>query len=231
MRPRAFAIATLLGVLVVSAGCTTTAPPIDFENGPDRDALSSGGPDTGTAWEVTVTRVVDGDTLEARFPNGEVERLRLLGVDTPEAYEDGVSPEEFEDIPDTEAGRDHLLGWGERASAFATDELEGETVRVAVDPAADRRGGYGRLLVYVYADGELFNERLLAEGYARLYDSPFSLREEFANAEATARRDERGLWAFEKSVSRAGTLPRVPGARYMSSASDTPSITPQSGHS
>lgn len=227
---RAIAIATLLGVLVVSAGCTTTPPPADFEDGPDADALSSGGPDAGTAWEVTVTRVVDGDTLEARFPNGEVERLRLLGVDTPEAYEDGVSPEEFEDVPDTEAGREHLLAWGERASAFATDELEGERIRVAVDPVADRRGGYGRLLVYVYADGELFNERLLDEGYARLYDSQFTLREEFEAAEATARRDERGLWAFEGSASHA-TRPASPASRYMSRASDTPSIAPHSGHS
>jgi micrococcal nuclease len=44
------------------------------------------------------------------------------------------------------------------------------------DPDSDRRGYFGRLLVYLYTDDEKFNERLLAEGYARMSDSQFSLR-------------------------------------------------------
>lgn len=231
MGRRTVAIAMVVVVLLVAAGCTTTAPPIDYERGPDPSDLSSGGPDDGTAWEVTITRVVDGDTVEARFPNGEVDTLRLLGVDAPETFEDGVSPDEFEGIPDTEAGHGHLLGWGEEAREFASAELEGETVRVAVDSVADRRGGYGRLLVYVYADEELFNQRLLAGGYARLYDSQFTLRDEFAATEANARSEERGLWDFDGSVSRASNHPGTPATVHMSSASDTPSIAPHSGHS
>ena len=50
----------------------------------DSDASSERGPTAGTEWTVTVTRVIDGDTIEARFPNGEVDTIRLLGVDTPE---------------------------------------------------------------------------------------------------------------------------------------------------
>ncbi|MFB6131939.1 MAG: thermonuclease family protein [Halanaeroarchaeum sp.] len=231
MDPRGGVVASVFVVLVVSAGCVTTGPSIDFESGPVKEDLSNDGPESGTAWEVTIARVVDGDTVEARFPNGEIEELRLLGVDAPETYRDGVTPGEFEGIPDTESGREHLLAWGERASAFATDELEGETVRVAVDPSADRRGGYGRLLVYVYADGELFNERLLTEGYARLYDTEFVLRDSFAAAEAAARNDERGLWAFDGSARAVPINPRIRGAAHMSSASDTPSIAPHSEHS
>ena len=146
---------------------------------------------------VTVTRVIDGDTVEARFPNGEIDTLRLLGVDTPETTLSRVSPDEFEGIPDTTEGRDHLFNWGERATAFATDELEGKTVRIEVDPAAVRRGSFGRLLVYVDVDGENFNRRLLEKGYARLYESSFSQREAFAAAEATARANDVGLWKYD----------------------------------
>ena len=154
------------------------------------------GPATGTKWTVMITRVIDGDTVEAEFPNGEVDTLRLLGVDTPETTLSRVSPDEFEGIPDSTAGRDHLFNWGEKATDFAREELAGQTVRIEVDPTADRRGYYGRLLVYVYVDGENFNKRLLSEGYARLYESEFRLSDEFEAAESNARENAVGLWDF-----------------------------------
>lgn len=163
------------------------------------------GPDQGTEWTVTITRVVDGDTVEARFPNGETDTLRLLGVDTPETTLSRVSPDEFEGIPDTTAGRDHLYNWGQRATEFATDDLSGKAVRIEVDPKADRRGGFGRLLVYIYVDGQNFNKRLLTEGYARMYDSQFSLRPEFERAESNAQRNEVGLWEYESSGTQTPT--------------------------
>ena len=163
----------------------------------DSDAGSERGPTAGTEWTVTVTRVVDGDTVEARFPNGEVDTIRLLGVDTPETDYNSVSPGEFEGISDTTAGRDHLLNWGENATRFATDRLSGSEVRVFVDEEADRRGYYGRLLAYIYVDGENFNEQLLSEGYARLYESEFSKRAAFEAAEEAAQKDSVGLWAFD----------------------------------
>lgn len=155
------------------------------------------GPQEGTKWTVTITRVIDGDTVEARFPNGEIDTLRLLGVDTPETTYSRVSPEEFGGIPDTTAGRDHLFNWGEKATGFTSDTIGGKTVRVEVDPETDRRGSFGRLLVYVYVDGENFNERLLVDGYARLYESSFSGRSEFEAAEAQAQNNDVGLWDFE----------------------------------
>jgi micrococcal nuclease len=146
---------------------------------------------------VRITRVIDGDTVEARFPDGSTDTLRLLGVDTPEVN-GGVSPGEFEGIPDSAAGRNHLATWGERASSFATNQLAGEQVRVAVDPQADRRGGFDRLLVYVYPDGDRsFNRELLDQGYARLYESDFSKRNTFERVEAQAQRRDIGLWDFE----------------------------------
>ena len=196
----------------------TSAPAVTPSSDASESAELDGaprGPQQGTEWEVTVTRVVDGDTVEARFPNGEIDTLRLLGVDTPETSLGRVTPGEY-GFADSPGARDHLFTWGQRASEFARNELGGETVRVEVDPRADRRGSFGRLLVYVSVDGTNFNERLLSQGYARLYESSFSRRDEFARAEAEARAGRVGLWDFDvqatatASTDRDGELPPLP---------------------
>jgi endonuclease YncB( thermonuclease family) len=91
----------------------------------------------------TVMRVVDGDTLDARSPGGVVERVRLIGVDTPEREQCGF--------------------------AEASDTLRrltlGRQVRL-VPGAADDRDGYGRLLRYVDADGTDVGEQLIRGGLA-----------------------------------------------------------------
>lgn len=154
------------------------------------------GPSEGTEWNVTITRVIDGDTVEAKFPNGETDTLRLLGVDTPETSYQSVSPDEFEGIPETTDGRDHLYNWGGNATEFANQTLENQEVKIEVDQQADRRGSFGRLLVYIYADGQNFNKQLLTDGYARLYESDFSERSAFESAESQAQNDEIGLWNY-----------------------------------
>ncbi|TKX75091.1 nuclease [Halorubrum sp. GN11_10-6_MGM] len=185
-------------VLVALAGCAG-APTADLGSPPsDPDGVDPNDPGD-TAWTGTVVRVVDGDTMEVEFPNGEVDTVRLLGVDTPETSAESTSPDEFEGVPNTDAGRAHLRAWGAEASAFAESELAGEEVTVVT--GGDRRGGYGRLLAVLYVDGEEFNERLLTEGYARLYDTEFALRDAYAAAESEARAGEVGLWAFDESDS------------------------------
>jgi len=201
----------LFGVvlLVALAGCTGS--PADEPATPDEPASesteSTTTPDAvdGESVTVTVTRVIDGDTMEIEYANGTEDTVRLLGVDTPETTLSRVSPDEFAGIPDTTAGRDHLFNWGERATTLAEDELEGTQVQMIFDPDSDRRGYFGRLLVYLYVDGENFNQRLLGEGYARMYDSQFSLRQEFAAAEQEAQATEVGLWGFQDSDTESGT--------------------------
>jgi micrococcal nuclease len=142
---------------------------------------------------VTVVDVVDGDTLEVRMPDGGVETVRLLGVDTPETYAEN-DPAEFEGVPDTRTGRACLRAAGEDATDFAREMLAGGTVRVRTDPTADRRGSYGRLLAYVTVDNASLNRALLARGHARLYDTRFQHRDDFAAVEERARAAGRGLW-------------------------------------
>jgi micrococcal nuclease len=210
----------VLVVLVVLAGCsdggiatgTGASTPTVTGTAPDgRTAPPTSTEATGSAtatvpkaqWNVEVVRVIDGDTFEVRFADGHTEAVRLLGVDTPEVHV-AVDPPEYEGIPDTEAGRTWLRDWGHKASEFARLTVGGETVTIAVDPVADRRGSYGRLLVYVYHDGTNFNRQLVEQGYARLYDSTFSKRDAFASAEATAQANHVGLWNFDGPTTTIG---------------------------
>lgn len=144
-------------------------------------------------FDVTVVEVIDGDTVDVRYANGTVERVRLLGVDTPEVHVE-VQPDEYEGVPDTDAGRECLKAAGENASDAMRDRLAGGNVTLRLDPESDTRGGYGRLLGYLLQDGENVNRWLLVTGHARLYDSTFSERESFADAERTTRDSGRGLW-------------------------------------
>ena len=172
---------------------TPTATPT-----PEPEASVPSGISGGEARQATVTRVIDGDTVEIEFADGETDTVRLIGVDTPETSLDDVSPDEYENIPETQAARDHLYNWGQQAEQFANQELDGQQVRVVTDGEGDRRGSFGRLLAYIYYDeGTNFNHALLDQGYARVYDSSFSLREEFDSTEEQARSNSVGLWDFD----------------------------------
>lgn len=146
-----------------------------------------------SSYTVTVAEIVDGDTARIEYQNGSTETVRLLGVDTPEVHTDN-DPAEFENVPNTEAGESCLRDWGHKASEFARSELRGEQVTVTFDRNEGRRGSFDRLLVYVHHDEELFNYRLVAQGYARMYDSDFTERSRFSSAESTAQRESIGLW-------------------------------------
>jgi micrococcal nuclease len=148
-------------------------------------ATSLGGWRLGQAWpggapqpgSARVVNVVDGDTLEVDWA-GRRERVRLLGVDTPETVD-----------PDRPIGC-----YGPEAAAFTHRRLQGRTVRLRFD--RQHRDRYGRLLAYLEVDGRRFNDELLAGGYARLMVIPPNGRHGRAmlDTELAARSAERGLW-------------------------------------
>lgn len=186
MRPRILAFTVALLVL---GGCLGVAP-----SAPETPGATPSPTSDGPSVRVTVTEVVDGDTVKVRYANGSRDTVRLLGVDTPEVYGSNT-PGEFEGVPDTEAGAACLDAAGENASAYANARLSGERVRLVFDETANRRGYYGRLLAYVYVDGASFNRALLESGHARLYESTFTQRERYRAVEADAREARRGLWS------------------------------------
>jgi micrococcal nuclease len=136
--------------------------------------LSIGKKDTlpGSA---VVRRVVDGDTIE--LENGE--RIRYIGMDTPESVKPGVLVQCF----------------AKEAAAFNRGLVEGKTVRLERD--VSDRDKYGRLLRYVYLDdGTFVNEVLVQEGYAYAVSYPPDVvkQDVFRAAERAARDTKRGLW-------------------------------------
>ena len=211
-------VAVLLAALLLTAGCTASVPGGAGEGPADADLR---GAETTGSVTVTVTRVVDGDTLKIEYDNGTADTVRLLGVDTPEVHTE-VSPEEFAGVPGTEAGRDCLRHWGERASSHAKDTLTGERVTLHFDAAEGRRGYYDRLLAYVVHDGSRFNYGLVTGGYARVYDSQFTARGAFYDAESAARSEGTGLWECATESPPTGTVTASPdgGERDARTSSD-----------
>jgi endonuclease YncB( thermonuclease family) len=161
----------------------------------------------GESYAATVTRVVDGDTVYVEFEDGTGEKLRVIGVDTPETPENRryERPAEWEGIEDV----DYLLSRGEAASAFAADRLTDARVTVSFDENEPVRDPFGRLLAYVAygADDERvdYNRELLEEGHARVYGSGLTRHDEFWDVERSAREAGRGLW----ERSDLGAVPEI----------------------
>ena len=140
-------------------------------------------PSTGTVETARVVRVVDGDTLVVEL-NGREERLRYIGVDTPETVRQDSPVECF----------------GKEASQENARLVEGQTVELEKD--ISERDRFDRLLRYVYvtdpATGErLFvNLELVARGFANVSTFPPDVRHEaeYRAAEREAREAGRGLW-------------------------------------
>lgn len=129
----------------------------------------------------TVVKVVDGDTVELRFPGREPEMVRLLGIDTPETVHPDRPVECF----------------GPEASAKASDLLPAGS-QVLVQRDAEARDRYGRLLAYLWTfDGTFVNAELVAGGYAEtLAIAPNNThRARLSALAAEAREMGAGLWS------------------------------------
>ena len=132
----------------------------------------------------TVSRVVDGDTVEVRPRIDGEEDVRLIGVDTPEkAYS-------------SREAQPYAL----EASRFTQEKLEGR--RVSLRFGAEKKDRYGRVLAYLYLpDGSMFNETLVEKGYAQVATFPPNVRYvgRFEQAQWNAREAGVGIWSLPKS--------------------------------
>lgn len=150
--------------------------------------------------DTTVTRAVDGDTVDISPSVEGFSQVRLIGVDTPETH--------FRTQP-----------YGPEASEFTKRHLEGKNVVLELD--VQKRDPYGRLLAYVHLpDARMFNEVLVEEGYAQVTTFPPNVRyvDRFQKAQREARENERGLCSpMRRSASRrtgeTGSAADAPGQR------------------
>ncbi len=161
------AVVAAVAVVAVGSSCDDTDPEPDGSDGP-------------TEPNAVVEYIVDGDTIDLAI-DGRVERVRLIGIDTPE-----TNPEDVVEC------------YGAEATSFVTELVPvGTPVRIERD--VENRDDYGRLLGYVYRadDGIFVNYELVRQGYA----TPLSIEPNTAHADLfvqaaiDAESADAGLWS------------------------------------
>jgi micrococcal nuclease len=132
-----------------------------------------------------VAYVVDGDTIAVNM-DGREEKVRMIGLDTPETKKPNSPVECF----------------GMAASDYAHKLMDDQSIRLESDPINTNRDRYDRLLRYVYLrDGRLVNSEMIKQGYGFAYLSfPFTKADEFRQYQKEARETNRGLWAGECNI-------------------------------
>ena len=140
-----------------------------------------------------VTSISDGDTIEVDM-NGVTERVRFIGIDTPETHKPNIPVQCF----------------GPEASDYTTQRLKDSYVRLETDPLSSNRDRYDRLLRYVYIDNELLNQAIVATGHGFAYTPfEFSKKDEFIAAETNAKNMALGLWGACSVVIENGVMQTI----------------------
>jgi len=153
----------------ISPRPTATPPPTAH------DAIDI--PYPGDLETATVTRVIDGDTINV-FLNGNEFTVRYIGIDTPETVD-----------PNRPDGC-----YGEEASARNKELVLGKAVGLERD--VSETDDFGRLLRYVWIDRQMVNALLVRDGYAKAEtDFPeVKHRDVFLELQTAAQEAGRGLW-------------------------------------
>jgi endonuclease YncB( thermonuclease family) len=127
----------------------------------------------------SVTEFYDGDTIAVTM-NGKQEKVRFIGVDTPETHDP----------------RKVVQCYGKAASEFTKQIIGLQAVRLESDPQNTNRDRYNRLLRYIYLpNGTLVNAEIIKQGYGFAYTGfPFSKMDEFKQYQTDATNQKRGLW-------------------------------------
>jgi len=157
-----------------------------------------------SAIKAQVLRVVDGDTIHVSLNNKDI-TIRMIGIDTPET----VDP------------RKPVQCFGKEASNHAHQLLDGATVYLEQDTSQGDYDKYNRLLRYIWmSDGRLFNQVMIAEGYAfeYTYNLPYNYQTQFKSAQRNAQDQQLGLWSpntcngFHGAIAAtATTIPIISG--------------------
>ena len=153
------------------------------------DGVREQGPDIPGS-KAEVVRVVDGDTIIVAM-NGEEQRVRYTGIDTPETVRPDWPVEPF----------------GPEAASFNRELVDRKTVWLEKDVSDTDQ--FGRLLRYVWlADGRMVNALLVEAGYATVTTFPPDVKyaTEFARLQREARASERGLWEMRVGIPTARRL-------------------------
>ncbi|MFJ8244177.1 thermonuclease family protein [Peribacillus asahii] len=144
----------------------------------------------GSTFTAEIVKVVDGDTMKIKLPNGNEETVRLLLIDTPETVHPSKDVQPF----------------GPEASQFSK-ELMPPGSKVEVETGISERDKYGRLLAYFYVDGKMVNKMLLEKGLARVayvYAPNTKYLDELEAVQKEAQKKAIGIWSIENYVTSKG---------------------------
>lgn len=129
-----------------------------------------------------VEKVLDGDTAQLNI-NGQIRTVRFIGMDTPEV----VDP------------RKTVQCFGREASSKAHELLDGQAVGLEYDEAVGNQDKYGRLLGYIILqNGEIYNQKMISEGYAHEYTyqgQSYKYQADFKASELNAKNNSLGFWS------------------------------------
>lgn len=149
---------------------------------PENVSGSSFSDDQTPGIQAKVVDVVDGDTIKAVY-RGKETTIRILLIDTPETHHPRLGAQPY----------------GQEASSYAHELLDGKTVHL--EPAVnEERDKYDRLLAYVFVDGKSFEELMLAQGLARVaYVIPPNTKyiDRYRAVEADAKGKRLGIWSID----------------------------------
>lgn len=161
-----------------------------------------------------VVETIDGDTLIINY-NGVQEKVRLVGLDTPETKHPSKPVQCF----------------GQEASAKLREIVGGKRVYVEFDSTQSQRDKYGRLLLFIFTeDGQNVARTMIGEGYGHEYthnSNPHKYQAQFREAEKAAREAKKGLWADNTCGGNTEKQAVVPAP----APTPIPAPTPQPQHS
>jgi len=212
---------------VVFSGCSNEVTPANSNSNDNNSAQSSAmapkSNDTEKKVPTTasnnperikakVTDVVDGDTIKVLY-KGKEETVRMLLIDTPETHHPklGVQP------------------YGMQASNYTKNLLSGKTIEV--EPAVNEgRDKYGRLLAYLFINGQSVQEKILEQGLARvayIYPPNTKYLDEYRAAEEKAKKKKLRIWSVAGYARDDGYHPEVmAGASKSDKAGDSIGFSP-----
>lgn len=153
--PAGFITLVVLGFLLVMAGLIRAEEPSDL---------------------VTVTRIVDGDTIEVQFADNTKHKVRMLFIDTPE-----LSSKEC---------------YSTEATQYLSSLINGK--QITLKYGAEKLDPFNRILAFVYYKNSNVNAFMVKTGMAYLYPSkPLSTESSrYIKYERDARKSKVGLWGF-----------------------------------
>jgi micrococcal nuclease len=164
-------IVTILLLIILSLFELLTSKEQVIQNTGQNSQETSQSTTSNTRQKTKVTKVIDGDTIE--IEGGF--KVRYIGIDTPEI-----------------SGK--VEYFGKEAASKNRELVENKEIELEKDVSETDK--YGRLLRYVFVNGEMINERLVRDGFAKVSTFPpdVKFKDLFLEAQEFARNNKVGLW-------------------------------------